>query len=166
MKTKHIGDSAKNYHDPGPWLKDGTKRQAAPKVVVNSHGGGDVKVEGKKASGRLDKKARGGAVAKFQTGGGIHKITPSKHKPHNVSVNVINVTRRPQGRRGLAMPPPIGALRPPGIVPPPLGLRPPGFQGGGGLPVQAAPRAATALAARPALPVQAQGVRPFSRGGW
>ena len=49
-KSKGIGDSPKGYDDVKAWLKDGTKRQAAPKVVVNSHAGGEVKVEGKKAN--------------------------------------------------------------------------------------------------------------------
>jgi hypothetical protein len=115
-QSKGKGDSPKGYDDVKAWLKDGTKRQAGPKVTVNTHGGGDVKVEGKKAKPRLDKRARGGKV---------------KHKPADVSVNVVNVRRgRPNPR--------------------------PGFQGGGpvGLPTQAAPRAAAALAARPALPAQ------------
>lgn len=34
-----------------------------------------------------------------------------------------------------------------------------------GLPAQAAPRAAQAMAARPALPSQAMGARPFKKGG-
>lgn len=38
-------------------------------------------------------------------------------------------------------------------------------QGGGGLPAQASSRAGTALANRPALPSQAQGTRPFKKGG-
>jgi hypothetical protein len=140
-QSKGLGDSPKGWENPAAYLKDGTKRQAGPAVIINSHGGGgDTKVGGKKANSRLDKKARGGKVAKLQKGGAIHKITPSKHKPH-VSVNVINVTRRPQGRRhGLAMPPPIGALKPPGMGPPGLGvppgmglpgLRPPGMKRGG-----------------------------------
>jgi hypothetical protein len=42
-----------------------------------------------------------------------------------------------------------------------------GWAGGppAGLPAQAAPQAAAALAARPALPAQAMGQRPFKRGG-
>src|SRR3954462_10350121 len=40
-------------------------------------------VSGYKAGGRIDKRARGG---------GIKKITPSKHKPH-VNINVINKGR-------------------------------------------------------------------------
>lgn len=34
-----------------------------------------------------------------------------------------------------------------------------------GLPPQAAPQAAAALAARPAMPTQAAGMQPFKRGG-
>jgi hypothetical protein len=37
--------------------------------------------------------------------------------------------------------------------------------GGPVLPAQAAPQATSALAARPALPAQAQGARPFAFGG-
>lgn len=101
----------------------------------------------------------------------------------------------PRRPLGLAPPlggPPPGGLPPggpglpgPGMGPPPI--RPPGMKRGGrakhrliggpaglpavaaarpvGLPAQAAPAAAAALAARPALPVQAQGVRPFKKGG-
>src|SRR5439155_1094054 len=42
----------------------------------------EAKVEGKAAGCRLDKRARGGAVRGYQMGGGIRKLTPSKHKPH------------------------------------------------------------------------------------
>jgi hypothetical protein len=80
-KSKGIGDSPKGYENPAPYLKDGTKRQPAPKVVVNTFGGNEKKVEGKKASPRLDKHARGGKV---------------KNRP-DVSVNVV--TARPPLRR-------------------------------------------------------------------
>jgi hypothetical protein len=101
--------------------------------------GGDVKVDGKKASSRLDKRARGGGV---------------KKKP-DVKVSVLNV-RAPVRRRGFQLggAAPIAAGRPPIAAARPVGL-----------PAQANPAAAAALAARPALPVQAQGVRPFNRGG-
>lgn len=159
------------------------------------------KHDGAKCGGRLDKKARGGAVKKFQMGGavsGVRKPTPSKRKPH-VSVNVINISRGVGTRRppmsgaGIAgaVPggqPPLPAAPPAGGLPGPIGaggpspgLRPPGMKRGGavqkkqvggavvprpvGLPVQANPRAAAALAARPALPTVARAVRPFAAGG-
>lgn len=89
--------------------------------------------------GRLDKKARGGAVGAFAAGGPIRKITPSKRKPH-VSVNVINVTGS-RGRRPPASPAsglaagsgssPIPSLG--GALPDAL-PKPPGMKSGGRLP--------------------------------
>src|SRR5215475_11379551 len=49
-------------------------------------------VGGSVSSGRLDKRARGGKIKGYQMGGGIHKFTPSKHKPH-VGINIINAPR-------------------------------------------------------------------------
>lgn len=151
------------------------------------------KHEGMKAGGRLDRRARGGAVGQFAMGGtvdGIRKPTPSKRRPH-VAVNVVNISGG-GGRRGMSgpgagirpplgappVPPPAGVGGFPGPVPPgpPAGLRPPGMKRGGGvakrqvggplvLPVQANPRAAAALATRPVLPSVARAVRPFAKGG-
>jgi len=85
----------------------------------------DVEALDRAVRPRLDKKARGGAVAKRQTGGGIHKITPSKHRPH-FSVNVVNINRG-RGRRGIGLPPPV----PGGGVPPVPGGPPMPMQAGG-----------------------------------
>ena len=125
---------------------------------------------GRKAGTRLDRRARG-APGKYQFGGavGAHKLTPSKHKPH-VRININNINARPRrvpvpvpvpvGGMGGGMVPGIGAL--PGMK---KGGRVRRKQIGGGLPTQANPRAVAALAARPALPVQARGTRPFQYGG-
>jgi len=79
--------------------------------------------EGRKAGGRLDKKARGGKVEKFANGGatgGFHKITPSKRKPH-VMININNGPR-----------PPIKPAIPlPGLAAGMPSIRPPGMATGG-----------------------------------
>lgn len=90
-------------------------------------------VSGAKSGGRIDKRARGGAVQARAAGGGITKITPSKHKPH-VSVNVININRgRKKNRlapKGPALPGPIGAPLPDiGAAPGPLAISPAGVPG-------------------------------------
>jgi hypothetical protein len=121
---------------PGPWLKQESPRKG-PKGGTKTSGGdqSDSRHSGKLKAGRLDKKARGGAVQKFQLGGGVgafHKLTPSKHKPHSgVSVNVIHNDLR-RGNR------PIRPLVPPGIAPiGPVGglpmppMKPPGMRRGG-----------------------------------
>src|SRR5215470_8890978 len=84
--------------------------------------------EGYKAGGRLDKRARGGAVKKFQMGGGIgvkpvRKFTPAKHKPH-MNVNIVNLHRPGGGGMGRGIPrvappgvPPVGAGMPTAMPP-------------------------------------------------
>lgn len=70
----------------------------------------------------------------------------------------------------MAMPPRPPMAGPPGLPP---GARPPGMKAGGSvkraaggaLPAQASPNAVAALGARPALPTQARGARPFKDGG-
>ena len=124
---------------------------------------------GKKASSRLDRRARGAIAKQFGGSIGARKLTPSKHKPH-VRININNINARPRrvpvpvpvpvGGMGGGMAPGIGAL--PGMK---KGGRVRRKQVGGGLPTQANPRAVAALAARPALPAQAQGMRPFQVGG-
>jgi hypothetical protein len=165
--------------DPGPYLRgDGTPRKGSSKGSSSKSDSNETKPHGKKAIRRLDKASRG-KVDKFAMGGGaFHKLTPSKHKPH-VSVNVVHMDNRrglARPRVGMGMPlgaapvPPVGAVPPVGGLPPMP--RPPGmmrggraYAFGGGLPVQAAPQAQAALAARPALPMQAQAARPFKKGG-
>lgn len=74
-------------------------------------------VSGYKAGGRIDKRARGG---------GIRKITPSKHKPH-VNINVVNMGKG-KGRlapKGPALPGPVAAPLPDvGAAPGPLAFNP------------------------------------------
>jgi hypothetical protein len=141
MAKKSKANVLEGRHDTKEWWKSGTtKRQAAPTVKVNSHGGdGAGHARGSLTRGRLDRRARGGKVTK-------------KHP--DVEVRVTNI--RPIRRRGFQLggAAPISAGRPPIAAARPVGL-----------PAQANPAATAALAARPALPVQAQGTRPFSRGG-
>jgi hypothetical protein len=160
-----------NRHDVSLWLKSASTAKGNSTKRAKAKAG-EAKHSGRKAQGRLDRKARGGGKAKgYQLGGGVDpyaRYTPAKHKPHRpaVSVNIAHI----DNRRGIR---PTRPMVPPGIAPiGPVGApaiaAPPRFAFGGpvgGLPAQAAPRAATALAARPALPVQAQGARPFALGG-
>ena len=72
-------------------------------------------VSGYKAGGRIDKRARGG---------GIRKITPSKHKPH-ININVINKGKSRLAPKGPMLPGPAAAPLPDvGAAPGPLAINP------------------------------------------
>src|SRR6266702_8869775 len=72
----------------------------------------EARVEGKAAGGRLDKRARGGVIKGYQMGGGIRKLTPSKHKPH-VGVHIVNISRGGGGGGGAGLPRPKLGMAPP-----------------------------------------------------
>jgi len=72
-------------------------------------------IPGLKSGGRIDKRARGG---------GIRKITPSKHKPH-VRINVVGKGKDRLAPKGPALPGPAAAPLPDvGAAPGPLAINP------------------------------------------
>src|SRR5260370_27203356 len=104
----HVGHRrVKHLMKSGGYVSDKSMEKEAKGFAkrVAEHEKGEIteeKHEGEKRGGRLDKRARGGAIKTYQFGGGIkpiRKITPSKHKPH-VAVNITNINRG-RGQPGL-----------------------------------------------------------------
>src|SRR5262245_60131928 len=95
-KEMHVGHRrAKMLTTGKQYARGGHDDEAEDKKLIKKMLKKEEKTEGKAAggpvaSGRLDKKARGGKIGKYQMGGAaFHKLTPSKHKPH-VGVNITN----------------------------------------------------------------------------
>lgn len=68
VQAKNIGGAVLEYGKPSV-VASAKKSSNAPGAIRKKDGGSVDKVVGKATGGRLDKRARGGVVGKFATGG-------------------------------------------------------------------------------------------------